>query len=111
MGTASPRVSSGLCSPATSVNESQSRTWETLVGRSRPFWSHWYEPLQSTFPSQLGDVGFESFIAAVNRVQPTVLRGQADETSYGLHIILRFELERRLIEETLAPRDVPQAWN
>jgi carboxypeptidase Taq len=98
-------------SPSLGVNESQSRTWENLVGRSRPFWSHWYEPLQRTFPTQLGDVGFETFLAAVNRVQPTALRGQADETSYGLHIILRFELERRLIEETLDARDVPQAWN
>jgi carboxypeptidase Taq len=98
-------------SPSLGVNESQSRTWENLVGRSRPFWAHWYEPLQRTFPAELGDVGFEAFLAAVNRVQPTALRGQADETSYGLHIILRFELERRLVEETLDPRAVPEAWN
>jgi carboxypeptidase Taq len=98
-------------SPSLGVNESQSRTWENLVGRSRPFWTHWYEPLQRTFADQLGDVDFDRFMAAVNRVQPTALRGQADETSYGLHIILRFELERRLVEETLAPRDAPEAWN
>jgi carboxypeptidase Taq len=98
-------------SPSLGLNESQSRTWENLVGRSRPFWTHWYEPLQSMFPDQLGDVGFDAFMASVNRVQPTALRGQADETTYSLHIILRFELERQLIEETLEPRDLPQAWN
>ena len=98
-------------SPSLGLNESQSRTWENLVGRSRPFWMHWYEPLRQTFPAQLGDVGLETFLAAVNRVQPTALRGQADETTYGLHIILRFELERRVLEGTLEPRDLPQAWN
>ena len=98
-------------SPSLGLNESQSRTWENLVGRSRPFWMHWYEPLQSRFPDQLGDVGFDAFMASVNRVQPTVLRSQADETTYGVHIILRFELERQLLEESLAPRDLPEAWN
>jgi carboxypeptidase Taq len=98
-------------SPSLGLNESQSRTWENLVGRSRPFWKRWYVPLQSTFPDQLGDVGFDAFMASVNRVQPTVLRSQADETTYGLHIILRFELERQLLEGALAPRDLPEAWN
>jgi carboxypeptidase Taq len=98
-------------SPSLGLNESQSRTWENLVGRSRPFWSHWYEPLQRTFPDELGDVGFETFMSAVNCVQPTALRGRADETTYSLHIILRFDLERRVLEETLEPRDLPQAWN
>jgi len=82
-------------SPSLGLNESQSRTWENLVGRSRPFWLHWYEPLQETFPTQLGDVD----------------RVEADETTYSLHIILRFELEQQLIEGSLDPKDLPEAWN
>jgi carboxypeptidase Taq len=97
--------------PSLGLNESQSRTWENLVGRSRRFWSHWYEPLQEMFPAQLGDVGLETFLAAVNRAEPGLIRVDADETTYSLHIILRFELERQLIEGSLAPRDLPDAWN
>jgi carboxypeptidase Taq len=97
--------------PSLGLNESQSRSWENLVARGRPFWSHWYEPLQATFPDQLGDVELEDFLAAINRAEPGLIRVEADETTYGLHIILRFELERRLVEETLAPKDLPEAWN
>ena len=85
-------------SPSLGLNESQSRTWENLVGRSRPFWLHWYEPLQEAFPTQLGDVDLDAFLAAVNRAEPGLIRVEADETTYSLHIILRFELEQRLIE-------------
>jgi carboxypeptidase Taq len=98
-------------SPSLGLNESQSRTWENLVGRSRPFWTHWYEPLQQAFPEQLGDVGFERFMAAVNRAEPGLIRVEADETTYSLHIILRFELEQRLVEGSLEPKDLPEAWN
>jgi carboxypeptidase Taq len=97
--------------PSLGLNESQSRTWENLVGRSRPFWTHWYEPLQSTFPEQLGDLDFDVFIAAVNRADPGLIRVEADETTYSLHIILRFGLERQLVEGTLEPKDLPEAWN
>jgi carboxypeptidase Taq len=97
--------------PSLGLNESQSRTWENLVGRSRPFWSHWYEPLQETFPEELGDVDLEAFLAGINRAEPGLIRVEADETTYSLHIILRFDLERRLIEERLQPRDVREAWN
>jgi carboxypeptidase Taq len=97
--------------PSLGLNESQSRTWENLVGRSRPFWSYWYEPLQSTFPDQLGDVSLEAFLAAINRAEPGLIRVEADETTYSLHIILRFDLERRLIEGTLEPKDVREAWS
>jgi carboxypeptidase Taq len=97
--------------PSFGVNESQSRSWENLVARSRPFWTHWYEPLQETFPEQLGDVGLEDFMAAINRAQPGPLRGQADETTYSLHIILRFQLERALTEGALEPKHLPEAWN
>ena len=97
--------------PSLGLNESQSRTWENLVGRSRPFWSYWYEPLQQTFPKQLGDVGFDTFMAAINRAEPGFLRVEADETTYSLHIILRFNLERQLIDGSLRPKDLPEAWN
>jgi carboxypeptidase Taq len=97
--------------PSLGLNESQSRTWENLVGRSRPFWTHWYEPLQATFPDQLGSVSLDDFVAAINRAEPGLIRVDADETTYSLHIILRFGLERQLIEERLAPKDVPEAWN
>jgi carboxypeptidase Taq len=97
--------------PSLGLNESQSRTWENLVGRSQPFWTHWYEPLQATFPEQLGDVSLDAFVAAINRAEPGLIRVEADETTYSLHIILRFELERKLIEGALAPKDVPEAWN
>lgn len=98
-------------SPSLGLNESQSRTWENLVGRSRPFWSHWYEPLQATFPAELGDVDFDVFLAAINRVEPGLIRVEADETTYSLHVILRFDLERRLIEGDLDPKDLPEVWN
>jgi carboxypeptidase Taq len=98
-------------SPSLGVNESQSRTWENLVGRSRPFWEHWYEPLQDTFPDQLGDVGLDTFLAAVNRAEPGLIRIEADETTYSLHIILRFDLERRLFDGSLDAKDLPEAWN
>jgi carboxypeptidase Taq len=98
-------------SPSLGLNESQSRTWENLVGRSRPFWLHWYEPLQDTFPSQLDDVDLDAFLAAVNRAEPGLIRVEADETTYSLHIILRFELEQRLIEGSLDPTDLPEAWS
>ena len=98
-------------SPSLGLNESQSRTWENLVGRSRPFWLHWYEPLQETFPSQLDDVDLDVFLAAVNRAEPGLIRVEADETTYSLHIILRFELEQQLIEGSLDPKDLPDAWS
>ena len=97
--------------PSLGLNESQSRTWENLVGRSRPFWTHWFEPLQATFPEQLGGVELDEFVAAVNRAEPGLIRVDADETTYSLHIILRFDLERQLIEGTLVPKDLPEAWN
>jgi carboxypeptidase Taq len=97
--------------PSLGLNESQSRTWENLVGRSRPFWSHWYEPLQDAFPDQLGEVDLDAFLAGINRAEPGLIRVEADETTYSLHIILRFDLERRLIEGTLEPKDVREAWS
>jgi carboxypeptidase Taq len=97
--------------PSLGVNESQSRTWENLVGRGRPFWTHWYEPLQELFPEQLGAVELDAFVRAINRAEPGLIRVDADETTYSLHIILRFELEQDLLEGTVALEDLPEIWN
>jgi carboxypeptidase Taq len=93
------------------IHESQSRLWENLVGRSRPFWQHYYPALQQTFPEQLGEVDLDSFFLAVNTVEPSLIRVEADEATYNLHIMLRFELEKALMEDTLAIKDLPAAWN
>ena len=97
-------VSSGL-------HESQSRMWENLVGRSLPFWKFFYSRLQAVFPDQLGGVTLDAFYRAINRVQPALIRVEADEATYNLHIILRFELEQEIIEGRLALKDLPEAWN
>jgi carboxypeptidase Taq len=96
--------------PSLGMNESQSRTWENLVGRSRPFWKHWYPPLQDRFPS-LRAVELESFVRAINRAEPGLIRVDADETTYSLHIILRFELEQEMIQGSVALEDLPEIWN
>lgn len=96
--------------PSLGINESQSRTWENLVGRSRPFWEHWYGPLQDAFP-QLGSVPLEAFVRAINRAEPGLIRVDADETTYSLHIILRFELEQEMVEGTVDLADLPEIWN
>ena len=92
------------------VHESQSRLWENLVGRSRPFWEHFYPQLQATFPDQLGDVDMETFYRAINKVQRSLIRTDADEVTYNLHVIVRFELELALLEGKLAVKDLPEAW-
>jgi carboxypeptidase Taq len=91
-------------------HESQSRLWENVIGRSRPFWEGLFPVLRSHFPAQLGGVGQEQFYRAVNRVRPSLIRVDADEVSYSLHIILRFDLEERLFAGTLRPGDLPEAW-
>jgi carboxypeptidase Taq len=93
------------------LHESQSRLWENVVGRSLPFWRWFYPRLQETFPGPLGAVTLEDFHRAVNRVRRTFIRVDADETSYGLHVILRFELEQELLTGRLAVKDLPDAWN
>jgi carboxypeptidase Taq len=97
--------------PSLGLNESQSRTWENLVGRSRPFWTYWYEPLQETFPQALGDIALDDFVRAINRSSPGLIRVDADETTYSLHVILRFDLEQAIVEERIALEDLPEAWN
>jgi carboxypeptidase Taq len=93
------------------VHESQSRMWENVVGRSRPFWQHFYPQLQQTFPGQLAEVSLDTFYGAINRVYPSLIRVEADEVTYNLHIMLRFELELALLEGSLAVTDAPAAWN
>jgi len=96
--------------PSLGLNESQSRTWENLVGRSRPFWEHWYAALQETF-SSLRAVELDAFVRAINRAEPGLIRVDADETTYSLHIILRFELEQEMVEGSVALEDLPEIWN
>jgi carboxypeptidase Taq len=93
------------------VHESQSRLWENLVGRSREFWSHYFPALREAFPTQLGAVSVEEFYHAMNRVNPSLIRVEADEVTYNLHIILRYEMENELLEERLSVADAPEAWN
>jgi carboxypeptidase Taq len=93
------------------VHESQSRTWENLVGRSLPFWKRYYPELQETFPAQLGNVSLEAFYKGINRVAPSLIRVEADEATYNLHIMLRLEIEIGLIEGTLDVKDLPEIWN
>jgi len=93
------------------LHESQSRTWENLVGRSRPFWRFFYPQLQEAFPEHFGSLSEDDFYRVTNRVEPSLIRVDADEVSYNLHIILRFELEQELIEGRLAVADLPAAWN
>jgi carboxypeptidase Taq len=96
---------------SSSLHESQSRLWENVVGRSLPFWRWFYPRVQETFPDVLGAVPLERFHRAVNRARRSHIRVDADETSYGLHLILRFELEQELVSGRLAVKDVPDAWN
>ena len=93
------------------VHESQSRLWENLVGRSRSFQHFLFPLLQETFPQQLGGVTEEGFYRAVNKVQPSFIRVEADEVTYNLHIMLRFELENSLLENRLTVSDLEEAWN
>ena len=93
------------------IHESQSRMMENLVGRSRAFWQAYYPRLQQAFPSQLGQVSLDSFYRAINRVRPSLIRVEADEATYNLHIMLRFEIELELMRGNLAAADLPEAWN
>jgi carboxypeptidase Taq len=100
-----------LCDGASlGVHESQSRMWENLVGRSLPFWQHFYPRLQEVFP-QLKKVTLDSFYQGINKVQPSYIRVEADEATYNLHIMLRLELEIAIIEGKVAVKDLPEAWN
>jgi carboxypeptidase Taq len=101
-----------LCRGASlGMHESQSRMWENLVGRSRSAWVYFYPKLQETFPEQFKPFDLDTFYHAINKVQPSLIRVEADEVTYGLHIILRFELEQEMMLGQLPLRELPEAWN
>jgi carboxypeptidase Taq len=97
--------------PSMGLHESQSRMWENLVGRSRAFWTHYYPSLREAFPEALAGVDLDTFHTAVNRVTPSLIRVEADEVTYNLHIVLRYELELLLIRDELPLDELPAAWN
>lgn len=97
--------------PSTGLHESQSRLWENLVGRSRPFWAHYFPALCEAFPEALAGLDLDSFLVAINRVTPSFIRVGADEVTYNLHVILRYELELLLLRDELPVDALPEAWN
>ncbi len=107
-----PQLDGTLLAEGTSagMHESQSRLWENLVGRSRGCWEHFYPKLQATFPDALQDVSLDTFYRAINKVQKSLIRTEADEVTYNLHVMLRFDFELAMLEGTLAVKDLPEAW-
>lgn len=93
------------------IHESQSRLWENLVGLSRPFWTFAYPKLQGYFPEQLNGVSEENFYRAMNCVQPSLIRVEADEATYNLHIMVRYEIEKLIINENYPVSKLPELWN
>jgi carboxypeptidase Taq len=93
------------------IHESQSRLWENLVGRDLPFWKAFYPRLKKIFPDNLKSIALEDFYRAINKVEPSLIRVEADEATYNLHIMLRFEMELDLLEGRLSAADAPEAWN
>lgn len=93
------------------IHESQSRLWETRIGLSLPFWDHYLPIVKQLFPGQLENISLEQFYKAINKVEPSYIRVEADEITYPLHVILRFELEKDIIEGKLKVDEVPEAWN
>lgn len=94
-----------------SLHESQSRMWENNVGRSRSFWQRYFPQLQQRFPAQLGAVSLDDFYKGINKVCPSLVRTEADEISYHLHVFIRYDLEKRLLDGSLATADIPAFWN
>jgi len=93
------------------IHESQSRLWENQVGRGKAFWTYFFPIAQRTFRDSLNGIKFDDFYAAINDVRPSFIRVEADEVTYNLHIMLRFELERAMIQGDIKPADVPGEWN
>ena len=101
-----------LCSGTSfGIHESQSRMWENFVGRSKEFWIYWYPIFQKYFPNNLNNYSLEEFHRSINIVQPSFIRVNADEVTYGLHIILRFEMEKDLLEGKINVKELPEIWN
>jgi len=93
------------------IHESQSRFWENCVGRSKDFWQHFYPILQRRFPEQLSNVSRDTFYKAMNRVEPSLIRTEADEVTYHFHVMIRYEIEKGLLENKIDVKDLPQVWN
>ncbi len=107
------KVRGNLLASGTSlgIHESQSRTWENVIGRSMSFWKYYYPELQKYFPENLTGISLNEFYRGINKVEPSLIRVEADEVTYNLHIILRFQLEQELISGALSAGDLPDAWN
>lgn len=93
------------------IHESQSRMWENILGKSEIFWQYFYPKMQKEFSEHFGKIKFNDFYKAINNVRPSFIRTEADEVTYNLHIILRFEIEKELIEGSIAVEDLPEIWN
>lgn len=93
------------------IHESQSRVWENIVGRGKPFWQYFYPVMQKKFPVPFAKIKFDDFYRAINSVQPSLIRTEADEVTYNLHIIMRFEIEKELLDGSIEAKDLPKIWN
>jgi carboxypeptidase Taq len=93
------------------IHESQSRLWENIIGRSKEFWSFFYPSMQMLFPQYLSDVTVEDFYRGINKVEPSLIRVEADEATYNMHIMLRLEIEVGLMEGTIKVENLPEIWN
>ncbi len=93
------------------IHESQSRMWENIIGKSKAFWKYFYPKLQKEFPKPYKDISPSDFYMIHNKVQPSLIRTEADEVTYNLHIILRFEIEKEMIEGSIELKDLPKIWN
>jgi carboxypeptidase Taq len=94
-----------------SIHESQSRIWENCVGRSEEFWQFYFPRLQNYFPDHFRNISLQQFVRAINKVQPSLIRTEADELTYHFHVMVRYELEKKLIEGSLQVKDIPAYWN
>lgn len=104
-------IGTNLCTGTSmGIHESQSRLWENMIGRSRPFWERYYGDLQRFVP-ELADVGLDAYYRAVNEVKASLIRTEADELTYNLHIMVRYELEKELMNDRLKVAELPEAWN
>lgn len=111
MGLPKEHFGSPLCEAVSlGIHESQSRLWETRIGLSKPFWKHYYPIVKQFFTDQFA-TDFEQFYRAINKVEPSFIRVEADEVTYPLHVVLRFEIEKQIIENTLPVKELPEVWN
>ena len=94
-----------------SIHESQSRLWENCIGRGLPFWKHHYENLQTIFPKELSEVTLFDFYKGINKVEPSLIRTEADELTYHFHVMIRYEIEKKLIENSLTVKEIPEIWS